>query len=280
VITGRTATTITFLPRPGTTGAATVNGVVLTAGEAEALGSFSVASSNTITVPGVAAVVGTWSNPAPAAGATVTFTGTGFKFLPTVQVRFGTKVAAVTAISADSSTITVLPPLGVNGPATITNAVLNFLVEVPLAATASSTSLTTPAGYMPAQLPNTTSAVAGSPTLTVNSTTMPNAGLYDGGTWTGADALGGGGPNRWYRITVAGATRTRPLTLDWEGAAADLDFYVTNSGISAFVGSTSASAGSSHPESQSISLAAASYWMVPVNWNHLADPDWIFIVVQ
>ena len=68
--------------------------------------------------------------------------------------------------------------------------------------------------------------------------------------------------------------------LNWAGAAADFDFYVRNGGNTAFVGSTSASAGSSQPETQSISLAAGTYWIVAVNWSHLADPSWVFLVVQ
>jgi hypothetical protein len=209
----------------------------------------------------------------------VTFSAPGFKFLPTVQVRFGTKQAAVTALSADSLTITVLPPIGANGVATITNAVLAFLVEVPLAATPSTGTLTTPGTYMAPALPNTGTATASSPTMNVGPL-APGGGIFDGGAWSGSSALGGlgnaGGPVRWYRLVVTGATRARPVSLDWPGGA-DMDLYITKSAVSAI---TASSAGASQPEATSASLAAGTFYIAGVNWSNLATPDWIFIVVQ
>lgn len=278
IITEQTATTITFTPRPGSSGPATVTGVVMD--YAPTLAALTLTTSNEVSVPAVTDIPGTFSTTSPAAGGTFNFTSPGINFRQNTQVKFGNRVGAVVGLSADLHTITVMPPLGLTGAEmTITNASLSFLPDLILAALpASGGSITTPGTIVMAQLANTTSAVAGSPTMTVGPT-APGAGLFDTGTWTGADALGGGGPNRWYRLTVTGTTFTRPLFVDWAGGA-DLDMYILNEGISAFVGSTSASAGSSQPETQAVSLPAASYWVVPVNWNHLADPAWIFLVVQ
>ena len=70
------------------------------------------------------------------------------------------------------------------------------------------------------------------------------------------------------------------MTVDWAANPADLDFFMTNSAISAYVGSSSATATGNHPESQSISLPAASYWLSLVNWGHSGDPDWVYILIQ
>ncbi|HRP09245.1 MAG TPA: hypothetical protein PLL69_12240, partial [Gemmatimonadales bacterium] len=284
-VTNRTATSLTFIPAPGSEGAATITNVIVPQHDGSELGTFSLTTSNQITepipAPDVHEIPGNFSNPAPAAGQTVTFSAPGFKFLPSTRVQFGNRRAAVTALAPDSSSITVLPPIGVSGTATITNAVLDFLVTVPLAAIPTTGTLTTPGAYVAPALPNANPAGGtGDPAAPVLTVGPSGSGLFDGGVWNGADAVGGGGPNRWYKVTVTGTTVSRPIYVDWEGGAADIDFYMKNAGNTAFVGSTSASATGSQPETQSISLAAASYWLVVVNWNHLDDPDWVYIVVQ
>lgn len=280
IITEQSATSISFIPRPGSEGPASVSNVVLN--YAPTLSPRTLETAASITVPSVGDITGTFSNASPAAGATTTFTATGsFKFLPNVRVDFGGRAGAVVGLSADGKTMTILPPLGLSGATmTVTNSILSFLPQIVLdpRPTASGT-VTTPGTITMSQLANTTDPVAGSPEMALGPTS-PNGGIFDTGTWTGADALGGGGPNRWYHLVVTGDTYNRTFTVDWAASSADLDMYMTNEAISAFVGSTSASAGSSHPESQSVDIAAGSYWVIPVNWNHIADPAWIFLTVQ
>lgn len=282
VVTARTATTLTILPRPGSGGPATITNVLLTDGEAEVLGTFTRTTSNGFTtpVPAVTEISGNWSNANPAVGAPVTFTSAQFKFLPTVQVRWGTRQGAVTAISADSSTITVVPPIGVSGNPSITNAVLSFLTAVPLAATPTAGTVATDAGYVAPKLPNsdpiaddTGDPAAPSATVGPNA---PGAVFIDGGSWAGGmDAIGGQGPNRWYKLTVAGATQTRNFSVDWQGGA-DIDLYIGRDDASQVIYRGT----SAKPETGSASIAAGDYWIVVINWSNLGTPNWVYTWVH
>ncbi len=284
VVTARTATTLTILPRPGSGGVATVTNVILTDGEAELLGTFTRTTSNAFTtpVPAVTVISGTWSNAAPAVGTPVTFTSAQFKFLPTVAVNWGGRGAAVTAISPDSSSITVLPPVGVSGPATIVNAALNFLLEVPLAATPTAGGVATSAAHVAAKLPNS-EAIAdetgdpAAPSATVGPN-APGAAFIDGGSWAGGlDAIGGGGPNRWYKLEVTGPTRTRNFSVDWDGlAGADIDLFVGDADVAQVIYRGT----SARPETGSASIAAGTYWIVVINWNNLGTPNWVYTWVH
>lgn len=274
VITERSAKSITFLPRPGSQGPATVSGISLD--YAPTLAARTLTTTNEISVESVGQIQGTWSSANPALGAPITFTSTQYKFPPNTEVRFGGNRGVITSIAADSSSITVIPPPGATGAPTITNARLAFLLEVPLAELPTNGTVTT-AATAPA-LPNVNPVAddvdPAAPVMNLGPAGQ-GAAIIDGGPWTGADALGGGGPNRWYKLVAAGPTATRTLHLNWEGGA-DLDLWLGTAALSqvAYLGTVN------HPEQGTASIAAGNYVLVAVNWNNTATPAWVYLMVQ
>src|SRR5690606_18905830 len=153
---------------------------------------------------------------------------------------------------------------------------LAFLLEVPLAELPTNGTVTT-AATAPA-LPNVNPVAddvdPAAPVMNLGPAGQ-GAAIIDGGPWTGADALGGGGPNRWYKLVAAGPTATRTLHLNWEGGA-DLDLWLGTAALSqvAYLGTVN------HPEQGTASIAAGNYVLVAVNYNNTATPAWTYLMVQ
>ncbi|MBK7593989.1 MAG: hypothetical protein IPJ11_01780 [Gemmatimonadetes bacterium] len=124
--------TIKVLVGPGVTGAATVAGVTMD--YLTAAGNLTLASTNTMTTPALLAAPTTLSSATPNIGAPVTVTlGGSVRFRRDGKVLIGGVEAGITALSADSSTATIVPALGSSGDVTYTGVALSFLSSVALA---------------------------------------------------------------------------------------------------------------------------------------------------
>lgn len=275
VITARAAdgSSITFLPRPGTSGTARVSNVTMR--YAPAVAGQNMRTTNTLTIPAVTSIPAVHSKTTGIGAAEViTMTAAGFKFLPTTTVSYGTRAAFVISVSADSNTVTLLAPTGLaNVVPTISNAVLSFLPAVPLVSVPGTQGITTGTGYT--ALTGTATPTAGtSPEATIGAT---GAGVFfaDAGAFTGADIIGGGGPLKWYRLTNTPAA-TRRFIGGWNNSA-DVDVYLTNAGVSAFVNTSGGT--SANPEAFNQALAAnTSYWIVAVLYEGSAPSEFLITV--
>jgi hypothetical protein len=70
------------------------------------------------------------------------------------------------------------------------------------------------------------------------------------------------------------------FTVDWSNAN-DVDFYLVNGSFTAFVGSTSASATTGQPETQTVTaLPAGTYYLVAVNFNDDPAPAWVKVTME
>lgn len=264
---------------PGITGPATVTGLKLD--YFPALPALTLASTNTLTTPALTAAPLAYSATNLAADAPVTVTATGFKFKPNSVITFNGVAAVTTALAADSNSITIVPPAGLTArTGVVSNISLSFLTGVNLTELGSTAAITTATAGAAVPLAGTAVADANTPTITVGGNTTGGL-LIDGGTFTAASPFGGGGPIRYYRLVVTGATQNRTIRLFWAGGTdPDLDFYIRNAANNAFVGSTSASAGSSNPEQQTVSLAAGTYYIAVIDFGGPTNPSRIRIEVQ
>src|SRR5690606_7796208 len=116
-ITERSAKSLTFLPRAGTTGQATVSGITLD--YAPTLAPRSLKTSNRLDVPAVSTVPMTFSAMTP--GTPVTASAAGFKFYSTTQIYVGNKAAFLVSVAADSNSATVVLPYDASGATTVNN---------------------------------------------------------------------------------------------------------------------------------------------------------------
>ena len=270
VITNRAAdgSSITFLPRPGSEGRARVSNVTMR--YAPAVAGQNMRTTNSLTVPAVTSIPATFS--ASTALAPVTLTATGFKFLSSLIVQFGTRRAFVVSVSADSNSAQVVLPTGITATApTISNAVLSFLPAVPLTNVPGTNNVTTAA---------TTSWNGANPDANAPTITAAAAGTlldyYDTGDINyGADILGNGGPNKWYRLILPSAG-ARTYTLNWN-TTADMDFYMTDAAITvAYV----ARATTANPETGSTNQPAGTYWLGTSNFGNANYPAIIRFRIQ
>jgi len=280
VVTARTATTLTILPRPGSGGAATVTNVVLTDGEAEVLGTFTRTTSNGFTtpVPAATSIPVAYSSTSPAPSAPVTVTATGFKFLPNVSFTFGGTAALVLNVSADSNTVTILPPPNVAGEtAVVSNAVLEFLPIVPITGLTTTPVVTTgdyaaagPGGDMFSNAPVINAPAEGTTAFHAESGTLA----------FGAEINPLGGSNqgipRYYKLIVTEA-REYDIAIGWE-VGGDFDLYVFDE---AGATNLAQSPSGANPESVSVELEPGTYRLILHNWRSLAaTPVRVLVTVK
>lgn len=268
-----TAKSITFIPRPGTTGAATVTGVTLD--YAPTLAPRSLTTSNEITVPAVTNIPLVYSSASPAAGATVTVTAAGFRFLPNVSFTIGGAAAFVLSVSADSTTATILPPPSVaGGTAVVSNAVLSFLPAVGLLNVPSTATMTTQNYPAPVN--------AGTSTATANVFSAASPGV--GRVYAESGVLGFGpnvnysfnGAPRFYQlnVTVAGSYTIRT---SWNGGG-DMDVYLRNGTNTANIGTALTG---NMPEVITANLAVGTYFIVLHDYENFGPlPTQVLITVK
>mgnify|MGYP002623002309 CR=1 FL=1 len=273
VITNRSATSISFLPRPGSQGPATVTNVTLN--YAPTLAPRTLTTANSITVPGVSNVVATYNPANPALFATTTVTAPGFKFLPSFRLGVGGFSALTVSVAADSLSAVVRLPAGVTGSVpTFSNVVLGFLTEVPLNNVPGTNPLTTPPTPWAGNNPDATAPIINAAAPGTVTT------FYD--TWRGfgGDCCGFGGNNKWYRINITTAG-TYTISLNWSqggsGTYADMDWGLVDFGITTFLATRLTG---NRPETTTATLAAGSYWLIVANFGNANDPGVMTITLQ
>ncbi|HXE57867.1 MAG TPA: PPC domain-containing protein [Gemmatimonadales bacterium] len=216
------------------------------------------------------------SNPAPAAGEQITLTAPpGLTFGPEAVLAFASGDSGVTlARSEDGTTLTVLPPLGASGGASVSDVRPAYAPEVPL------------------ELPLTTDITVGSAVTPIGGTgapgtapsvVVPSSGgvtaFYDAGSWAGdCDGV----PCQWYRIEVGDAADL-DFGARWDNQA-DLGIYVFEGDAATLVGACDdhANGADAQPEACTITLpAAGTYYVTMQNFAPFyPDPDPTYFLLQ
>lgn len=269
IIQERTAKSITFIPRPGTNGPATVDGITLD--YAPTLASRSLTTSNEIDVEAIESIPATYSTSTPGLFAEVTVNApTGFRFLPNFRMALGQGSALTVSVAADSRSAVVILPSGASGIPTFSNFVLSFLTEVPVANVPGITSITTPnEGWLDNDFD------PGVRTIAANAPGTP-ARFY--GSWNGSgagDILGLGGTTRIWRLSQAAAgSRTYQVnwTADAAGVNGDVDMGIVDDAITVYLALQRTA---NKPESATANLGAGNFWLATVLWED-ANPPGLF----
>jgi hypothetical protein len=251
---------------PGVSGPATVTGLKLD--YFPALPALTLASTNTLTTPALTAVPTTLSSGTPNTGASVTVAlGGSIRFLGNGAVTIGGVDAPIIALSADSSTATIVPPLNASGAVAFTGVALSFLTAVPLALPSDDKTIVPTATFGGSTLAGA-DAFATAPEIALPTVIGRTTVVTDNGNvWgTPAQCTGApvGGENcRIYKIVVP-AGQTFTLVGRWN-TTADMGLYRVNSVFGA--GATVADAlGQSATQSESgtlgTNLAAGTYYIL------------------
>lgn len=253
------STTITFLVNAGDSGAATVTKVGVK--NAPVLGTQTLTTSNSLnTVPAIPLTV---SNLTPNIGVPITVAlGASLRFLGNTHVFVGGVEAGIQAVSADSSTATIIPMAGSSGVITFTNVALNSLNTVLLAGpgdksvTVGSTLgiPTDPNAAALATAPLISLRPTGSIVVTGGPVPSTNAGECAGATGDGCAI---------YQFVLTGPT-TYDLSLIWQGGA-DMGLYRLNSAGGGATSQSGCDAGGQGPTGQPevctvTGLAAGTYY--------------------
>lgn len=266
VITTRAAdgSSISFIVGPGVTGPATVTLVQQTFSGAPAV---SLVTTQVLAVPAVTVAPTTLSSAAPSTGASFTVAlGGGLRFSNTGKVLIGGVQAGIIALSADSSTATVVAPLNASGAVTYTDLVLNFLPSVKLALPSDNKTVTPTATFAGATLVGT-DAFATAPTIALPTVVGQSVVVTDNGNvWgTPAGCVGGTGADncKVYKIVVpAGQTFTLTGIFDTN---ADIGFYRFNStfgGQATIADALGQSATRTESGTLGANLAAGTYYIM------------------
>ncbi|MDX2262513.1 MAG: hypothetical protein SFU84_12550 [Gemmatimonadales bacterium] len=256
---------ITVLVGPGVTGAATVAGVTLD--YYPSLPALTLVTTNTMTTPALTAAPTTLSSGTPNTGASVTVAlGGSIRFLGNAAVTVGGVEAPIIALSADSSTATVVPALGSSGAVAFSGVALSFLTSVPLTLPSDGKTIVPSATFGGVTLAGAdafaTAPEIALPTVVGRTTVMTDNGA-DWGTPSQCTGAPIGGDNcRFYKIVVP-AGQTFTLVGRWN-TTADMGFYRFNSAFGA--GATIADGlGQSATQSESgtlgANLAAGTYYI-------------------
>lgn len=266
VITAISTTSVSFIPIPGSSGAATVTNVTPTYAP---LGPFTLQTVDRLDVAAVSSVPITITPAAPLAGDTITITaGAGYKLLPNAGVSIpGFPAPIITGRAADSSSISFIVAPGSNGNPVISNVVLDFLLSVPLTVTGS------------ALLDQPTSAAsiyAG----TDDPTTAPVLILPAvGDSIEFFDRFDGALIDQFYGFDgVTGQSIT--ITTDWTDPATDLDVLRCQPAAPACSGAIGTfGATAAKPESANRVLSATGRFVLDFNVYAGPKPTWIRVKI-
>lgn len=246
-ITERTGKTLTVLPPPGSSGIATVTGVILDF--SPTLAPRTLSGTDQITVPPVS---GNFTGAGTLFGS-VTLAIPGLKILPNAVVKIGGRAATTQNVAADGSSMTFLAGAG-PGPVTVDG--VEFLA-VPGTTINGLTLAGAPA--FPATTWSGESPDDNAPVLTAISPGTP-AVLLDSWTNVGPDPVGFGGTGttgKWAKLVVP-VGGSYNVSIDWN-TAGNINFGITDEAITVFLATALTSA---KPESTTINLAAGTYWIV------------------
>jgi hypothetical protein len=268
-ITGYNAdsTQITILPAPGANGKIRFTGIANTTTPTLTVSARTAAN---FTVPTLTnrAVVFSSTTPAPNAPITITLPA-NFKFRPTSTASSNGLSYIITARSADSTQLTVIPTPGTDTTVSFTD--IQFAPLPTLLLTLPSSAKITVAGAPdfgadygedPNVVPNFTATLtlAGSET-----------GMYDQATFTAPDWLGFGAccGEQDIRITFTNAGNYT-VRVSWNDAATDIDAAVLNAAQSAFKGTSLTGA---NPETITFNATAGEVVFLTMGLYDGANPS-------
>jgi hypothetical protein len=243
------STEITILPAPGANGKIRFTGIANTSTPSLTVNARTAANFTVPTLTNVAAV---FSNAAPAVNTPITITlPVNFKFRPTSQASSNGLSYIITARSADSTQITVIPTPGTNGVVSLTN--IRFAPLPTLALT-----LPTAASLTVGAAPNlgdddATAGPVGSFTATLTAAGS-ETGIYDTGTFDQAGWINFGQccgqQDVQLTFTNAGSYTVR---VSWIGAGIDVDAALVNQAMDTFLATALTSA---NPETLTFTATA------------------------
>ncbi len=267
-ITQRSAKSITFLPRPGTTGQATVS--ALTLDYAPTLAPRSLKTTNRLEVPPVTSIPVSFSAMTP--GTPVTASAAGFKFYPNTEILVGGKAVFIVSVAADSNTASVVLPYSASGDMLVNNAALASLPMFGVVGMAGTgPAVNTPTTPWDGSVGNDDAPVI---TAAAAGTVVD---FYD--TWINffntpgtpdVAAVGAGSSVKYYKLVIPSAGQ-RSITVNWVGAATngDFDVFLATAPATAAATRLAAAASTANPEVINYNFSAAgTYWLVLGNYQH------------
>jgi hypothetical protein len=185
-----------------------------------------------------------------------------FQFAPDATLTFGTKIGAVQTVAPSGTSLTFLPLPGTTGPAVVTG--LIYTPAPQFSVTLPTVQEVTTADIVP--LPN-----ADHPS-TAPSIAVPAPGgtttLFDAGPYSGPGTCCFGGHERLYKVVLTDPSTTLTGTVDWfEGQDLGL-YWIAADGVTQ-IGDLSGDSGGAgaHPETETITLAAGTYFMAIANFS-------------
>jgi hypothetical protein len=279
VVASRAAdsTSITFIPGPGVSGPATVTKVGIIKGQA--VGTFTVATTNTLTTPALVSVPTTVSTTTPVLGTPMTVTlGGGFRFTKTSTITFGGNAVVILATSADSSTATVLPTIAetatggtvTTGLVAFTNIVLSNANTLNLAAPGDKTVTTSTSVFDPNA---GTIATASTINLAASGSSIFIAGSGALVTSTACGKAGSTDGCQWYKVVVTAST-TIDIDDRWQGGS-DEGLYILNSTGTSVVADADGAGQvpGNEPETKTVTLAPGTYFFGQVFFGSTSGYD-------
>ena len=229
---------------------------------------FTAPTGSLLNTPALTTFTGTFSTLAPNVNQLVTLTVPGYKFLPDAVVVIGADVQTITAISADSGTVTFRAhkPIGPDS-VQVRNIVLANLLQVPLAL--KSTSLMT-VGTSVSSLSGTNSFASAPPVQ------APPSGLTGGVVDVGGFASGlpecQGFTCRIYRIDLT-ADQSITINASWS-TVTDIGIYLFDEALAGptNIGCDANGAGTGNAETCTADLTAGTWYLVAIDFSAAYPP--------
>jgi hypothetical protein len=274
------SSTLSFEAPPNAVGVARIDSLVFPGGY-----TVSLPTRQAITVPSVGTTfAATFSDNAPDLGEVITMTApANFRFDPTIDaatgapvttLTFGTKLGAVQSVAADGSSLTFLPLPGTTGPATVSGLIYTpapqFRLTLPTVQEVTTAEIVPLANAdHPATAPSIAVPAPGGTTT-----------LFDAGPYLGPGTCCFGGHERLYKVVLTDPSTTLTGSVDWfEGQDLGL-YWVAADGVTQ-IGDLSGDSGGAgaHPESETITLPAGTYFMAIANFGP-GDPNLIKLTLS
>jgi hypothetical protein len=273
--------TLRFIVGPNSNGIATISNVAL--GGQASLGVMNLTTTAPIVSPPPPPFAATYNTASPTAGQQLVLTAPGgYRLLPTATATIGGKAVIRDSVSADSTKLYFVPQPGTSGAPSVTNAVLDFLLTVPLTVSA-----TTPVNVGAVTSMTGTNSVGTAPTFAL-AASGSSVVLVDSGAFAGTSLAGFGAnfPTRYYKVVVA-TDITINIRANWNNND-DLGVYIFDAGscgagpcdVGDIVDAADNAGGGAagHPEIQNdIDLPAGTYYFGVVEFNTTAGPPFFHI---
>lgn len=203
-----------------------------------------------------------------------------FRFSAATRFEIDGVELPITGIADDGSSVGVVVPGGLAGAiisASDTRVAYAPTVTLP---TLNAPPVTTPAATAIAG----TDGAGSAPTLTAAA--QGPWGFIDKGAFSGPDYVDGDGPTKVYKIVITTDRAGQDLILDWganaAGELADLDFFLIDEAFENILARSANINNDEHPPEvlADIDLPAGTYYLLVLNFENLATPDWFSILLR